>query len=101
MKRLILSILAFLLLAAPVMACDWINTFDGKCSGGEPAQLARMNPAVLGAGVASCTPSSPGDNQDEVGNINEDTVLFALYANRFYCQLFTADCSGSLGTAFA
>lgn len=51
MKRLILSILAFLLLAAPALA------FDGACQDGEPWQLARMNPAVLGAssGAADCT----------------------------------------------
>lgn len=43
MKRLILSILACLLLAAPALA------FDGACQDGEPWQLARMNPAILGA----------------------------------------------------
>lgn len=49
MKRLILSILACLLLAAPAMA------FDGACQDGEPWQLARMNPAVLGSGgSAAC-----------------------------------------------
>lgn len=54
MKRLL--ILFVLLLAAPAMACDWLNTFDGACRE-EPVQLARMNPAMLvsGGGAAPYT----------------------------------------------
>lgn len=55
MKRLSL-ILFVLLLAAPAMACDVINTYDGACYY-EPLQLARMNPAVLGVGVAASAPT--------------------------------------------
>ena len=56
MKRLLLSILACLLLSAPVLACDVINTFDGACQDGEPVQLAWMGAVGVGAsGGGGCT----------------------------------------------
>lgn len=62
MKRLILSILACLLLAAPALA------FDGACQDGEPWQLARMNPAVLGSAIIA----KHCDNTDDASILCED-----------------------------
>lgn len=75
MKRLILSILACLLLAAPALA------FDGACQDGEPWKLARMNPAVLGSGgsAAACVPTYGDElattaNASDVGGSETDAT---------------------------
>jgi len=70
MKRLCL-ILFVLLLAAPAMA------FDGACQDGEPWQLARMNPAILGGGDSGCAasygnPISPQNNWTDLGGNETD-----------------------------
>lgn len=79
MKRLILSILACLLLAAPALAFD----------GGEPWQLARMNPAVLGVGVA-CGPL--GDRSDG----SSEQVWGKTSASGYLAGSFSPSDSGSI-----
>lgn len=82
MKRLLI---ALLLLAAPAWA-------------GEPFNLARMNPAVLGAGV-SAAGSGCSEANDEIGNKN--TVSAAVYTkDTLFCNIHTADCSSKTKTAY-
>lgn len=93
MKRL-LTILAFLLLAAPALACDVLNTFDGACYDHQPVQLARMNPAILGSGVIAVACGTIGDETDYG---SEHTDMGSLM---ICCQLFTPECSGTLGYGY-
>lgn len=80
MKRLILSILACLLLAAPALA------FDGACQDGEPWQLARMSPAILGASGGACVPE---DKDYRTTQANTAVLSFYDTTTDRYCSVST------------
>lgn len=93
MKRLTI-ILALLLCASPVMACDVLNAFNGECSSSQPMQLAWMNAAVIGGGggAVACDPDTSyiGDQTDYYPNVTTNGV------DSFFCQYRTSNCAGNL-----
>lgn len=98
MKRLIAL---FLLIPALCFADNAICTRD-TCPG-ESYEVAWMNPAIAGAsgGAAGCTPSTPGNDNSELGYLTVgSTESVAASTRKIYCMLHTADCSGTLGTAY-
>lgn len=88
MKKLILLIL---LLASPCLAA-------------EPIQLARMNPYVAASagGAAACTPGAPGSDGAQIGiTTSGGTNRGYNTADALYCNLYQANCTGTIGTAYA
>lgn len=90
MKRL-LTILAFLLLAAPAMA------FDGACQDGEPWQLARMNPAVLGASSGAACGALTTTRTD---GTQRAPVSYNTNNELYMASSFQATASGDIKTVY-
>lgn len=94
-KHLILLLIPFLF-GFQTTECD-----TDKCPG-QCYELAAMNPYVAGTvKAASCTASVPGSDNSELGylSVGGSNTASAI-GGKIYCMLFTADCSGTLGTAY-
>lgn len=83
MKKLYLILLIVLLLCAEAF----------------PADIGFCRKHGGGAAVA-CTASTPGTDNSEIGTVNAGGSHAVHSTNRMYCELYQADCTGTLGTAY-
>ena len=69
-----------------------------------PAWLYRdVNALVIMGGyygAAGCTPSTPGNDNDEIGMVAVGASVTTMTPYRLYAWLYEPDCSGDLGTAY-
>ena len=65
-----------------------------------PVYGATVSGRPCPGGAAACTPSTPGNDNSELGYMTEGGTSTAVSNEVIYCQMFSADCSGTLGTAY-
>lgn len=83
--NIVIPIVLFLLLALPAHA-----------------QVCRgIHGGVIAGTAAGCVESTPGNDYNEIGNIatepNSDPQTVSM-TDKMFCVLYTADCSGDVGT---
>jgi hypothetical protein len=76
-----------------------VDKINGTTWGTTAGNIGSAN-GLTCAAAAGCTPSTPTVDNSEIGYVNVGGGNAPASDGRLYCLLATADCSGTLGTAY-